>query len=506
MSKLGWLLGLTAAISTECASAATTLTYEPGSTVKLYQVNGDCDWVEWDATINQPHPTFKPTAILTSTWVEILGDDLPIIFEHNGEMIITFGDTFGANANRAKWTTHRNTYRWQAGDPIGRSTSTTHPLKIDFFMNGDHALEVTPPGIEMGADDVPSAGISVGGHIYLAVTTGTTSLGKGQGHDRSGDKSVLAEFDEGHQTFLTGRVLSQPGGLFTRPAFHYGGDTSAVWVFGIGVKDKSGVNLSSIPAGSFWSGQGARYFKARNGDTPIWSSSEADAKPVVAAPFSTNDVPYFAVSYVQQLGLWVMILDQAGGGQNGGMYLTYANQPWGPWSKPQLIFNPCRDNAFGRFMFYYYKTKADNDCPSALPKNVSAPTDHGSSGPAGPTAGNQKKNIYDATRGIAYSPAIVDRFTTIQDGVLKLYYMISTWNPYAVVMMESGFRLSCTGTDSSSCFPHGPPVIHGPFRQPGQPLRSTSGRTDVPQDVAGRRRLREAPAGLHRHSASPRHR
>ena len=33
------------------------LTYIPGSSVKLYQVNGDCDWVQWDATIDNKTPT-----------------------------------------------------------------------------------------------------------------------------------------------------------------------------------------------------------------------------------------------------------------------------------------------------------------------------------------------------------------------------------------------------------------------------------------------------------------
>ena len=38
-----------------------TLTYVPGSSVKLYQINGDCDWTEWDATITNKTPTCKST-------------------------------------------------------------------------------------------------------------------------------------------------------------------------------------------------------------------------------------------------------------------------------------------------------------------------------------------------------------------------------------------------------------------------------------------------------------
>jgi len=72
------------------------LTYIPNSSVKLYQVNGDCDWVEWDATITAKSPACKPTTSKTLTNADILGDDVPVVFENNGEMIVTFGDTIGA--------------------------------------------------------------------------------------------------------------------------------------------------------------------------------------------------------------------------------------------------------------------------------------------------------------------------------------------------------------------------------------------------------------------------
>jgi hypothetical protein len=57
------------------------LTYVPGSSVKLYQVNGDCDWAEWDATITNKTPTCKPTASRTATNADVLGDDVPVAFE-----------------------------------------------------------------------------------------------------------------------------------------------------------------------------------------------------------------------------------------------------------------------------------------------------------------------------------------------------------------------------------------------------------------------------------------
>jgi uncharacterized protein (TIGR03437 family) len=122
------------------------------------------------------------------------------------------------------------------------------------------------------------------------------------------------------------------------------------------------------------------------------------------------------------------------------MYFTYAAKPWGPWSTPQLVFNACRDKGFGTFMFYYYATEKQNGCPSAMPAGVtSAPN---SAGPAGPTIGDQTLNDPNTTIAGTYAPAFVGRFTIISGSRLKLYYMFATWNPYAVVMMESDFNIA----------------------------------------------------------------
>ena len=45
------LYGVTPAPRAAAQAASPTITWVPGSSVKLYQVNGDCDWAEWDATI-----------------------------------------------------------------------------------------------------------------------------------------------------------------------------------------------------------------------------------------------------------------------------------------------------------------------------------------------------------------------------------------------------------------------------------------------------------------------
>src|ERR1700689_4501075 len=140
-------------------SGIPTLTWVPGSSVKLYQINGDCDWPAWDATITSKTPTCKSTTSKTATNGDVLGDDVATSFENNGELIMMFGDTIGATS--AYYPTYircQNTFAWNAHDPIAPS-STQHAedgLLLNFFLDGNHGLEVAKgTAVDMGPDNVP---------------------------------------------------------------------------------------------------------------------------------------------------------------------------------------------------------------------------------------------------------------------------------------------------------------------------------------------------------------
>jgi uncharacterized protein (TIGR03437 family) len=444
---------------------APTLTYVPGSSVKLYQVNGDCDWAVWDATITNKTPTCKPTTSQTATKADVLGDDVPVAFEHNGELIVTFGDTIGTAAY-GPWTNVQNSFIWGAHDPIARSTTANAAdgLLLNFFLNGTHALEVLPPPqpdgtpVDVGIDNVPHTGVSLNGTIYLGLKTGNVSSGVGN-HDGSHSYSVLATFDETTQKFTSGRTISAlPNGHFVGPTFYLApagvlgpppvSPVPVMLMFGRGSYRASNVYLSVIPSTAFASGvdqsgnSATRYFTGMSNGQPVWSSSESGAMPIVTDLDPANPtIGNLSVSYSQPPGLWLMVYDGGRGAvSTEGVYFTHAPQPWGPWSTPQLIFNACRDKGFGNFIFYYYGTAAENGCPSAMPAGVnSAPN---SAGPAGPTIGDQTSNNPHTTRGAVYAPALVERFTIVSGSTLKLFFMFSTWNPYAVVMMESDFNIN----------------------------------------------------------------
>ncbi len=457
-----------------------TLAFISGSSVKREQVTGDCDWVAWDATLSSAQPACNPTASQTASRADVLGAPIGASFEDNGKLVFLFADTIGATTGNGDenpyyptWTRVQNTYKWAAGDPVAWSTTgrAEEGLLVNFFMDGNHALAVKPPpqpggqAVDMGPDDFPTAGINLDGQTYLTCMTGTVSSAQngGTGADYSADRSVLVQFDESAQTFASGRTVSTVagGGHFVfmglheaqpaqleNPALAFG--EPAVVMFGVGTYWKSNIYLSVIPKSEFWSGsdqQGAaatRYFAGLDGQgNPTWSASESAAVPVIqdvdpAKPTIGN----FSVIYSPALELWLVAFS---GGLNGrattGLYLTYAPRPWGPWSTPQLMFNDCRDHGLGDFIRYYYKTSSVDFCPGAMAGGpLPAPA---GAGPAGPTIGPQSQNDPQTMVGGGFSPQMIERFTEFDGNTLKLFYNMSTWNPYAVVLMESDFAIAC---------------------------------------------------------------
>jgi hypothetical protein len=456
-----------------------TLTYILGSSMKLQQITGDCDWAQWDATIADRRPICNLTISQTALKADVLGAPLGASFEHDGKLIFLFADTIGAtigngdeNAYYPTWVSFFNLFKWNAGDPIAWSYTrrAEDGLAVNFFLDGDHALPVQPPQqpdgeiVDMGPDDFPGAGISLDGKIYIVCMTGTVSSAEnsGVGADYSNDRSVLIGFDERDQRFSSGRTISKVanGGHFVYTGLHEATPEllenpsvdftePMVLMFGVGTYWNSNVYLSIIPKSEFWSGvdqngnSGTRYFKGLDVyGRPSWSERESDANPVVVdLDPSKPTIGNFSVNYSPELGLWLMTFS---GGLHSrptaGVYFTYATKPWGPWSKPQLIFNDCRDHGLGNFIRYYYETSPDNFCPSAMPSGPN-PAPNGA-GPTGPTIGPQTSNDPFTTLGSGFSPQMIERFTEIEGDTLKIFYNISTWNPYAVVLMESDFMIS----------------------------------------------------------------
>ena len=422
------------------AADAPVLTWLTNSSVKLEQLTGDVDWADLAMGIT------NFTASQTMSRFHILGQGLGYSFEDKGKLIFLFGDTISENTTN--WNYH-------AADPLAWSTNTDGetPLLLNFFTNtpylysGNTPIFVQPDGIKMGPDDVPNAGISLSNGIFLVCNTGSDTANTNI-PPQTNDYSVLVTFDETNlwlstntytaKFFTTNRTVSALNtnlpptsplqGHFINVSMREFGTN--VVMFGTGEYRSGDIFLCMIPTATFVSGAGTLFFAGLTNGEPAWSSVESNCVAVVQdnptnGPPWPNDhgtVGNVSVIFSTNLNLWLMTYD---GGRSAdsparhttGVYFSYASQPWGPWSTPQLIFNKLRDSGSGVFIY-----NANNH-----------------TGPAGPTIGSN--NNPTNTDGGDFAPILIERFTRITNSTLFIYYTMSTWNPYCVVKMRSAFAI-----------------------------------------------------------------
>ena len=106
--------------------------------------------------------------------------------------------------------------------------------------------------------------------------------------------------------------------------------------------------------------------------------------------------------------------------EDSGEALEIANQGLqkdkpGKKFKGVVIFEPWRDNGYGHFMHISAKFQEKTD-----------------------TLSDPKR---DDQWGGEYGPYVMSRFTTGTNRQCRIYYTMSTWNPYQVVVMRSDLHL-----------------------------------------------------------------
>lgn len=371
------------------------LTYISDSSTKLEQLIGDED-----------KATHKPTPSQTLSRFGVEGTALGSSFEHQGRTYFLFGATVGRS--------HRSVHAMAMTD----ATTPESGVRLDFVMSGSDLVAVQPPDVAMTPMDDPAGGISLGGQMYVAISTNFKA-----GH--ANDRSVLTRFTA-PATFQTLRSISQlPNGRFLRLSMHEqtgpvaglpaGGPYIFIW--GTGKYRESDAYLSIVPAGEFESGKGVRYFSGFDAaKSPTWSDSESDATPIV----KDGTLGDLSVTWCKDLGMWLMMYDRRMLPDNG-IAFSYSRTPWGPWSEPQIVFNAQRDHGFGNFIHNPHRKTDD--------------------GLAGPVFRPRKEDAEDVM-GFAYGPYVVERWTKVQGAELNLYYVMSTGNPYVVVLMKSRLRIN----------------------------------------------------------------
>jgi hemin uptake protein HemP len=346
--------------------------------VKLCQLTGDVD-----------RQTGLPTRNRTMERHGLVGTDLGVPFRHKGRTYLLFGDTVGPRGGDAiAWTTDRK---------------PEDGLDLTFMSDAEGYLPLRVPGIGQGPFEVPMAGISLAGRMYVYHTTDHT--------DRvTMGRSVLAASDDDGATFrllydLSTRHFINVSPVVVRSRDWPGLPTprgDALLLFGSGSYRRSDVRLACQATRSIGDRASIRYWEGMNGSVPRWSHSENDAAPLFRHPV----VGELSVAWNRHLALWVMLYNSSA---PRGIVLRVARQPWGPWSEAQVIFDPWKDGGYGRFMHV-----------SRAAGGADALSDPGR----------------EDEWGGEYGPYQLAEMSTGGRGRTAVYFTMSTWNPYAVVLMR----------------------------------------------------------------------
>lgn len=348
---------------------------------KVSQVTGETD--------RQRH---IPTDNRTESRVGLRGVDLGASFEHNGRLVVLFGDTWPVGPNSLE--------RPVDGDAIAFSSDRNPDdgLSLDFVTAPDGKYQaVRIPGVRLGGFEVPNGGFSANGHMYAVYTTDHSRGPRGEVMGRS----VLARSDDGkawtkvydHSTEHFVNVSPVVVDARDTPGLpSKSGRFVLMWAGGREYR-RSSPRLACVPEREVEDRSAIRYWTTKG-----WSEKEADAEPVVRH----DQVGELSVAYCAPLKKWLMAYNSVA---PRGIIMRTADHAVGPWSDLVILFDP--KEGYGRFMH--------------IGNGTDLMTDPGRAG----------------EYGGEYAPYMIPRFFRQTPTGARIYFLMSTWNPYNVVLMRA---------------------------------------------------------------------
>jgi hypothetical protein len=182
-----------------------------------------------------------------------------------------------------------------------------------------------------------------------------------------------------------------------------------------------------------------RFFTGAPDGSPQFGDRQKDAVPLYTGEI--EPVNHAAVSWIEPLSRWFTIYggsvvdytdpnDIAGESQpvRGAMYGRFAPDPWGPWTEAQVAMPE-------------EVVAQDMACGKRAPAGCTA-------NPASPSVRPACIELFDGHSGAAlYGANIIDSFTravtaeTTRGPAADVFWLLSTWNPYSVVLVKSRVEL-----------------------------------------------------------------
>ena len=424
-----------------------------GPPEKVCQLTGEIDW-----------QSGKPTAAKTMSNFGLDAADLGYPIEHNGKLILLFGDS---------WPTLQrpeDIVEVPPNDAVGvvtRRAAPTSAACLDMKIQTQAGLSMRvndqgpamkifapatvtgPEKIAQGYFEVPTGGVSVGGVLYgffwtdhcakshaikyapdaplarpaerderCPETDARNSIGRG----------VMARSGDDGKTFTDAKPLP-PGFVYTIAVNGTveGARDSNIYILGAPEYRASVPYLAQATTANFSDPAAWQFFAGRDGNgKPKWiSSSEWTGAYKPSGPTAANWHPpqgaeiysgeggnqacigEFSLTWNKPLGQWLMVYNCH------GIEARVAATPWGPWSAPTPLLGGKDDMACKILM----SAKGCGDRRDFWPA---------------------RRTGADVVSGGLYAPFVLNRFT--EAGANKsavIYWTLSTWNPYEVNVMRS---------------------------------------------------------------------
>jgi hypothetical protein len=450
MSRLLALLTamiLAATVAPIAGANAATLSLV-GSSTKVCQLVGETDWL-----------THLPTAAKTATNFGLDSVDLgfPVDGGAPNPLYLLFGDAFPNGHTATAIATA------PPDDALGFTNRTAVPdatscLNLQFVTSAPHvfAHPTVQPTIQQGSFNVPTGGVFLNNTLYAFFWTDHCLVPSGltpnpitplrlpapsvlcpeMPDNSSIGRSVLAGASLGspasfHWTPGTNGplFLNMPSGfVYASASLPPPGPSPDVPVFGVPRFRASIPYLALAPRGTFPNADTWRYFAGTAGGMPVWISRQQwesgrnaagewvpppGAEIYEAQPANERCVGEHSVTWNAPLRVWLLLYVC----EPWTVEARFAPEPWGPWSAPITVLSAIEQPGLTCTLI-----QGLTACPGLAP---------GTGGP-----------------GLFYAPFVMDRFT--QDATppgpgqpkrATIYWLVSTWNPYTVVVMQSTLAL-----------------------------------------------------------------
>jgi hypothetical protein len=370
-----------------CIDPSTTRRFVrgPSGAEKVCQLTGEEDRERGEPTVNR-----------TLTRANVYGTDLGASFEHDGKLWFLFGDTWSATS--------------ADDDAIAWSEDADPDDCVEMEFPVDERGNWIPPevpGVSQGAFEVPLDGVSVGDAMYVYFSTDHSP-------DMTMGRSILARSLDNGRTFEHVADISVQGRFINISAVAI---DNADWpglpsstgrgllLWGSGVYRASNVALAWQPLDEIEDPSAIRYFAGLGDDgcSPTWSEHETDAEDLFDEPC----VGELSVEWNPHIETWLMTYNCH---EPRGIRYRTSDVPWGSWSESRNLFHPWTDGGYCHFMHVSHDFR---ECDE----------------------------VHDSWRqnewGGGYGPYQIARYSKAIPGGAAIYFVMSTWNPYNVVLMRA---------------------------------------------------------------------